>query len=70
VNIDLPPSKYTRVALTPEVKVGNVPIEGSFSARGWFPSHQLGTIPIEFFEPSIGMFYRRTGQKYDLQSQP
>jgi hypothetical protein len=47
--------------------LGNVPVEASFSGSGLFPSHQLGIIPIDFSEPSIGLLYGRIGQKYDLQ---
>jgi hypothetical protein len=57
---------HARDAQTPEVNLGNVPTDASFPALGSFPSHQLGNSPIEFFEPSIGLFYRRICQKYDL----
>jgi hypothetical protein len=48
-----------------EKHLGNVPTEASFPAIGSFPSPQLWNIPIDFFEPSIGQFYRRICQKYD-----
>jgi hypothetical protein len=36
---------------------------------GWgVPISQMGTVPIEFFEPSIGALYRRIGQKSDLEA--
>jgi hypothetical protein len=44
----------------------NVPTEASFWACGAFPSSQMGNIPIEFFEPSIGALYRRICQRSDL----
>jgi hypothetical protein len=66
MNTDRSNRQTTRVALTPEVKLGNVPMDASFSAIGSFPSHQLGNNPIEFFGPSIGTFYRRICQNYDL----
>ena len=45
-------------------------MEASFLAIGLFPSHQLGIIPIDFLGPSIGLFYRQIGQKYDLHEPP
>jgi hypothetical protein len=47
--------------------LGNVPTDVSFSAVGSFPSHQLGNNPSELFGPSIGLLYRRIGQKSDLE---
>jgi hypothetical protein len=46
--------------------LANVPEEALFSAGGRFPSHQLGTNPIDFPKPSIGFLYRRIGQKSDV----
>jgi hypothetical protein len=46
--------------------LGNVPLQAPFSSGGLFPSHQLGTIPMDFAEPSIGLLYREIGQKSDL----
>ena len=46
--------------------LGNVPTDGSFSAGGSFPSHQLGNSPIVIQSPSSGTLPRRTGQKSDF----
>ena len=58
MNTDRPNRAAAHVALTPEVKVGNVPNDALETAIGSFPSHQLGNSPIDFFESSIGLLCR------------